>query len=260
MSPSQARSNVKNSRGRTSALNQSNTQIARPCPVQREESSIPVRKSARLQKDTCLHQHAESPEQALQLPSPTSIIPDGEILLVNTKDSGIDPTEHWIKEGTWLGANFEGDSNMSHSLTRKTSTLSISIHESDTSGVSLREGKNLDVKSRRYEQLLVSAGIYMGQPEPHLRASKADKALCQLLLSKEQPTPKDSLFNDDLFESTCEDIANRNEAKVIQDIGRLIVPAPEELFRRGTTQFKHLIETVDDNWIKSIPLVKGPRP
>ena len=149
---------------------------------------------------------------------------------------------------------------MSHSLTRKTSTLSISIHESDTSGVSLREGKNLDVKSRRYEQLLVSAGIYMGQPEPHLRASKADKALCQLLLSKEQPTPKDSLFNDDLFESTCEDIANRNEAKVIQDIGRLIVPAPEELFRRGTTQFKHLIETVDDNWIKSIPLVKGPRP
>jgi len=100
----------------------------------------------------------------------------------------------------------------------------------------------------------------MGQPEPHLRATEADKALCRELLNKEQLVPKDSLFNEDLFESTCEDIANRNEARVIQDIGRLIVPAPEELARRGATHLKHLIENVDEGWIKSVPLVKGPRP
>lgn len=111
-----------------------------------------------------------------------------------------------------------------------------------------------------YQQILESVGIYMGQPEPHLRAAQTDKALCQELLKKEQSVPKDSLFNDDLFESTCEDIANRNEARVIQDIGRLIVPAPEELFRRGAKHLKLLIETVDESWIKSIPLVKGPRP
>lgn len=149
---------------------------------------------------------------------------------------------------------------MGQPLTRKRSTPSISKHESDISGVSLREGKNPAVRSRRYQQILESVGIYMGQPEPHLRATQADKALCQELLKKEQPVPKDSMFNDDLFESTCEDIANRNEARVIQDIGRLIVPAPEELFRRGAKHLKHLIETVDESWIKSIPLVKGPRP
>lgn len=149
---------------------------------------------------------------------------------------------------------------MSLSLTRKRSSPSLSRHESDISGVSLREGKNPVVRSRRYQQILESVGIYMGQPELHLRAAQTDKALCQELLKKEQPVPKDSLFNDDLFESTCEDIANRNEARVIQDIGRLIVPAPEELFRRGAKNFKHLIETVDESWIKSIPLVKGPRP
>ena len=148
---------------------------------------------------------------------------------------------------------------MSQSLTRKRSTPSISKHESDISGVSLREGKNPAVRSRRYQQILESVGIYMGQPEPHLRAAQTDKAFCQELLLKEQPVPKDSLFNDDLFESTCEDIANRNEARVIQDIGRLIVPAPEELFRRGAKHLKHLIETVDESWVKSIPLVKGPR-
>lgn len=149
---------------------------------------------------------------------------------------------------------------MSLSLTRKRSSPSLSRHESDISGVSLREGKNPVVRSRRYQQILESVGIYMGQPELHLRAAQTDKALCQELLKKEQPVPKDSLFNDDLFESTCEDIANRNEARVIQDIGRLIVPAPEELFRRGAKYLKHLIETVDESWIKSIPLVKGPRP
>jgi len=149
---------------------------------------------------------------------------------------------------------------MSKPLTRKRSTPSLSKHESDISGVSLREGKNPAVRSSRYQQILESVGIYMGQPEPHLRSTQTDKALCQELLKKEQPVPKDSLFNDDLFESTCEDIANRNEARVIQDIGRLIVPAPEELFRRGAKHLKHLIETVNESWIKSIPLVKGPRP
>ena len=178
----------------------------------------------------------------------------------NTKNNDGNAIRHWIEEGSWSGANFKQDSSMIHSLTRKRSTPSLSKHESDISGVSLREGKNPLVKSRRYEQILKSVGIYMGQPEPHLRATKVDKALCRELLNKEQPVPKDSLFNDDLFEWTLEDISNRNEARVIQDIGRLIVPAPEEMARRGATQLKHLIETVDESWIKSIPLIKGPRP
>jgi hypothetical protein len=149
---------------------------------------------------------------------------------------------------------------MNQPLTRKRSTPSVSKHESDISGVTLREGKNPLVRSRRYEQILASVGIHMGQPEPQLRAAQIDVDLCQDLLKTEQPVPEDSLFSDDLFQSTCDDIANRNEARVIQDVGRLIVPAPEELFRRGAKDLKHLIETVNESWIKSIPLVQGPRP
>ncbi len=55
----------------------------------------------------------------------------------------------------------------------------------------------------------------MGQPESHLRAIQTNKTLCQELLKKEQLILKDSMFNDNLFESTCEDIANQNEARVI---------------------------------------------
>lgn len=144
------------------------------------------------------------------------------------------------------------------SLTRKRSTPSLSNQQSDISGVSLREGKNPAVKSRRYESILASAGIYMGKAE--LPITSTCKAFCYTMLDTEQSTPKDSIFRDDLFETTCENIRNRNEARVIQDIGRLIVPSPETLTMYGAIHLKDLIENVDEGWIKSIPLVKGPRP
>ncbi len=147
---------------------------------------------------------------------------------------------------------------MTHSLTRKRSTPSLSKHESDISGVSLREGKNPAVKSRRYETILASASIYMGKPEMPPR--NECKSFCVTMLHAEQPTPQDTIFRDDLFETACDNIRNKNEARVIQDIARLIVPSPETLTMFGATHLKHLIETVDESWIKSIPLVKGPRP
>ena len=147
---------------------------------------------------------------------------------------------------------------MAHTLTRKRSTPSLSKHESDISGVSLREGKNPLVKSRRYETVLASAGIYMGKPE--MPPTNECKSLYQALLHTEQSTPKDTIFRDDLFETACDNIRNKNEARVIQDIGRLLVPSPETLTMYGATHLKHLIETVDESWIKSIPLIKGPRP
>lgn len=147
---------------------------------------------------------------------------------------------------------------MAYSLTRKRSTPSLSKHESDISGVSLREGKNPDVKSRRYEVILASAGIYMGKPE--MPPTDECKSLCQALLHTEQSTPKDTIFRDDLFETACDNIRNKNEARVIQDIGRLLVPSPETLTMYDATHLKHLIETVNESWIKSIPLIKGPRP
>ena len=214
------------------------------------------------QEAACIpSQRRESPTRKRQRTSPANrAVATRTGLRSDTKSHDVNPIQRWIEEGSWSGGNFKQDSSMSHSLTRKRSTPSFSKHESDISGISLREGKNPAVRSRRYQLILESVGIYMGQPEPHLRTAQTDQVLCQELLKKEQPVPKDSLFNDDLFESTCEDIANRNEARVIQDIGRLIVPAPEELFRRGTKNLEHLIETVDESWIKSIPLVKGPRP
>ena len=79
------------------------------------------------------------------------------------------------------------------------------------------------------------------------------------MLHAEQLTPQDIIFRDNLFKTACDNIRNKNEARVIQDIGRLIVPSPETLTMFGAIHLKHLIETVDEGWIKSIPLIKGPR-
>lgn len=58
---------------------------------------------------------------------------------------------------------------------------------------------------------------------------KASKAVCQNLLAAHQVVLDSSRFSDDIFGSTCGRLQSRNEAKVIQDIPRLIVPSAEKL-------------------------------
>jgi hypothetical protein len=79
------------------------------------------------------------------------------------------------------------------------------------------------------------------------------------LLESEQSIPEHSLFQDDFFEETCEMTQDRNEAKVIQDIARLIVPSAQSLAVRGAKHLRRLIESVNEGWNNSIPITK-PRP
>jgi len=53
----------------------------------------------------------------------------------------------------------------------------------------------------------------MGKPE--MPSTNECKSLCKTMLDAEQPTPKGTIFRDDLFETTCDNIRNKNEAKVI---------------------------------------------
>jgi hypothetical protein len=71
------------------------------------------------------------------------------------------------------------------------------------------------------------------------------KSFCQTLLKVEQIVPEDSLFQDNLFDETCEMIQDRNEAKIIQDIALLIVPSAQSLAVRGAKHLKISIENVN---------------
>ena len=72
--------------------------------------------------------------------------------------------------------------------------------------------------------------------------------------------PHNSLFNDNIFKRVYQRVRNKNEARVIRDLSPLLVPSTEILYFNGAINLEYLIEIVDKSWIKSIPLVKGPRP
>jgi len=76
---------------------------------------------------------------------------------------------------------------------------------------------------------------------------------------EKQKIPYEGLFRDDLFDKTCRKIQDRNEAKVIQDISRLLVPSADTLETQGAAHLEHLTESVNEGWNSAIPFY-GPRP
>ncbi|KJZ68642.1 hypothetical protein HIM_11972 [Hirsutella minnesotensis 3608] len=170
------------------------------------------------------------------------------------------PIDFWAREGQWPQEYFEPD--MEHllarkkslSLVRKRSNSSTSTTPSDQKP---REEKSAPYRDPRYETLLGTKGSFMVKSNSDV--TSASKTLSRTLLETNQVVPKDSLFRDDVFESTCQKIHDRNEARVIQDITRLIVPSAESLATFGAKHLGILTESVNEGWNNSVPLT-GTRP
>jgi hypothetical protein len=92
-----------------------------------------------------------------------------------------------------------------------------------------------------------------------LGITDTSKSLCRILLEKEQTVPRDSLFRDDIFDKACRKIQDKNKARVVQDITRLIVPSAETLATYGATHLDPLIKSVNKGWNSTKPFY-GPRP
>ena len=142
-------------------------------------------------------------------------------------------------------------------LVRKRSSASLRRQNAelgmDTPTDSLKEEKSAKYKNPEYEKDLKDIGnSYLCESD--LDVTDESKSLCQNLLNSAQTVVQDSIFCDDRFRKACEKIQNRNEAKVIQDVTRLIVPSAETLATCGATSLKHLIENVNEGWNKVIPV------
>ncbi|KAK3366610.1 hypothetical protein B0T24DRAFT_722625 [Lasiosphaeria ovina] len=117
-----------------------------------------------------------------------------------------------------------------------------------------REEKSDAYRDPRYVTLLKIRGSYMTKAPSGLAASS--QAICRSLLEKTQPVPADTLFRHDIFEATCEKIHDQSEARVIQDISRLIVPSAESLATFGA---KHLDKRhfTEEQLLKLSPFIGG---
>ena len=84
-----------------------------------------------------------------------------------------------------------------------------------------REQKSALYRHPHYESQLSKRGSFIGRYKGGI--SVKSKELFQKLLKSPQSPPRDTLFEDDLFEHTLDSIQSRNETRVIRDIAQLIV-------------------------------------
>ena len=143
---------------------------------------------------------------------------------------------------------------VSTSLRRKQSDSSLT----GSSNQKNRDSKSTSYRDPRYKTLLEAKGSFLrdfGDDDPPTTVTKPGRNL----LDAEQVVPQNSLFRDDIFRRFCREIEDRNEAMVIQDVSRLLVPSAKNLAVYGDRNLDILIENVNEAWTESIP-VEGPRP
>ncbi|KAK1749540.1 hypothetical protein QBC47DRAFT_395632 [Echria macrotheca] len=181
----------------------------------------------------------------------------------------IDPVAFWAEKGrwpedqSWAEATMDAVPDIDRLLARKRSSPSLSRKRSNSAASTTpsdrrpREEKSAPYRDPRYKMLLETKGSFMDKSD--LGVTDDSKILCQKLLETAQVEPQGSLFHSDVFESTCRNVEDRNEARVIRDITSLIVPSAEILCTYGASHLKRLTESVNEGWNNSIPLT-GTRP
>lgn len=165
----------------------------------------------------------------------------GELAIDSGAPEPTDLVAYWIEKKSWpkkLNWTEEADSIMESLLARKKSSSSLSRKSTE-----LKEEKSAQYRDARYPPLLQTQGSYMDISE--LSVTDASKQLVRVLLSREQTAPKGTLFDDKIFVDACRNLENRNEARIIQDISRLIIPSTEWL-ALCDKKHKHLTENVNE--------------
>ncbi|KAH7019536.1 hypothetical protein EDB80DRAFT_676522 [Ilyonectria destructans] len=173
-----------------------------------------------------------------------------------------DPIAFWIEHGTWPKR-----SSVAHLDLKSLEPINVwnkpappkliknSNYSSSTtpSDPGPREEKNAPYKHPVHIKYMEARqGTYMRKSEQGI--TDTSERLVDDLLAGEQQFPRDTIFDDTIFEQACLNLTDKSETRIIQDISRLIVPSAETLALRNKS-LKDLIEGVNEGWNKSIPLL-----
>lgn len=171
-----------------------------------------------------------------------------------------DPVAYWIRESVWPYAYVKQDLNgdkMNRILAKVKSVASRKGSEPGSGSSDTGGQNNISYRTRQFVQVLQLHGSFMETSELDIADESRD--LCMALLDHEQKPPRESLFDDDIFQRTCRRVASRNEATVVRDILPLIVPSAE-IFASRTPSLECLIESVNEVWSNSRPIHSRPQP
>lgn len=128
----------------------------------------------------------------------------------------MNPIESWMRKREWPKELFQEDDQTRGDLEQEGSWDghgSLKTTPATPSDRTLsREAKSDPYQDGRYEHFLASKGSFMRSSEHVI--TDAGRSLCQILLEEEQPVSQESLFRDDIFIKTCENLQTKKEAKV----------------------------------------------
>lgn len=172
--------------------------------------------------------------------------------------------DHWRQSGSWPEEYFKPtsmsqDSMPAPSLRRKRSDIASQASTSTPSDQRTKEDST-PYNDVRYEELLRTKGVIMAQVTSDEEAPKAQSQQeIQTLLETDQPVPQNTGFQDKSYIKLFNCIHTKNEARIVQDIARLVVPSAETFYILGDESLVCLSESVNEGWNRTVPFV-GTRP
>lgn len=131
------------------------------------------------------------------------------------------------------------------------------LSKTNRSGLGQRTGRPVQYADPRFLSLLAASKSYMEPCKQGLDAER--RRQCDELLMHQTDVPLNTLFSDSTFKATIDSLSSRNAARIMHDIGRLLVPSAETLGLQGAAHLRHLTENIREEWSEAIPFA-GARP
>ncbi|ODH26748.1 hypothetical protein ACO22_04433 [Paracoccidioides brasiliensis] len=214
-----------------------------------------------------------SPKKGLRMTHATAAVESsaveattGQEIPSRVCENDINPIDYWIQRGYWPKNYFrqEGQQGISvckgrsRHLLFTASNRNLARSPAPPHLVIKRQGtkKVLLYGNPLYQTILESKGSLMKEARGGI--TDESSTLIESSLAMAPTVPENSLFRDDLSDTTCEKVQRGNEARVIRDIGLLIVPSAAILDTYGATLPECLVESVNQGWNNRHPFLWPP--
>ena len=122
--------------------------------------------------------------------------------------------------------------------------------------------KDISYQKAEYpKDLELKGNSFMKKVPANIGIGEDGVKACEELFNRPHSPPENTLFDDDKATTTLDKVIGRNETKIIQDIGRLIVPSVHHEYIRGARHLEILEESANELWNRAIPVTdKRPQP
>lgn len=162
----------------------------------------------------------------------------------DTNRDEVDRVSQWIESLPYSKPLSDIDFNMTSLLNKKRLSSGISYSQG------VRESLNPQQYTLEYEKILENAGIYMNKKIEQTISDTSQK-LCEILLNSFFPPPSNSLFSDQSFLLTLDEVRIENKARIQRDITPLLIPCASLLYLSDRIlQCRHLSTKVQSEWTK----------